>query len=100
MRKLLSHKHGQMAMVGAAIGLFITLIISVLVYYNISASVYDTTTVTDAMAKTTKGQAINASVNATTSINNQAETFYIIAPIVAVVIVAVVIIGYVQRIGG
>jgi len=103
MRRLLSNKHGQMAMVGAAIGLFVTLIVSILVYYNIAGSI-DTNTIDAKFGLTINATGVrNGSApvyNATTSINNQAETFYIIAPIVAVVIVAVVIISYVQRIGG
>ena len=82
----------QMGMVGAAIGLFITLIISVLIYYNIAGSI-DTTTI-DAKLDGTPA------ANATGNVNDQAATFFTIAPIVGIVIVAVVVIGYVQRIGG
>lgn len=85
-----------MAMVGAAIGLLITIIISVLVYWNIAASTQQAAGTDTSRAS----QMRNASRNATTSINNQAATFYTIAPIVAIVIVAVVVISYVQRIGG
>lgn len=92
MRKLFGNKLAQMGMVGAAIGLFITLIISVLIYYNIAASV-DTTTIDAKLPG-------SPAANATTATNNQAATFYTIAPIVGIVIVAVVVIGYVQRIGG
>ena len=86
------NKLAQMGMVGAAIGLLITLIIAVLVYYNVSASI-DTTTI-DA--------SLNGSpaANATENTNDQASTFFTIAPIIVIVIVAVVVIGYVQRIGG
>jgi hypothetical protein len=81
-----------MGMVGAAVGLLITLIIVVLIYYNIAASI-DTTGVDAKLPGTPAG-------NATTQINTQASTFFTIAPIIAIVIVAVVVIGYVQRIGG
>ena len=81
-----------MGMVGAAVGLLITLIIAVIIYYNIAASI--NTTAIDALLPGTPAG------NATTGINNQAGTFFTIAPIVAIVIVAVVVIGYVQRIGG
>jgi hypothetical protein len=93
MRQILSkNTHAQMGMVGAAVGLLITLIIAVLIYYNIAASM-DTTAIDAKLPGTPAG-------NATTAINNQASTFFTIAPIVAIVIVAVVVIGYVQRIGG
>ena len=86
------NNRAQMGMIGAAIGLLITLIIAVLVYYNISASL-DTTSV-DAV--------LNGSpaANATEATNDQAGTFFTIAPIVVLVIVAVVVIGYVKSIGG
>ena len=104
MRKM--HNHGQMAMVGAAIGLFITLIISILVFYNIAATM-DSTTLNNLDSKYNTGvvgwAGTNGSTparNATNSILNQGATFFTIAPIVGIVIVAVVVIGYVQRIGG
>jgi len=78
-------------MVGAAVGLLITLIIVVLIYYNIAASI--NTTAVDALLPGTPAG------NATANINSQASTFFTIAPIIAIVIVAVVVIGYVQRIG-
>jgi hypothetical protein len=80
-----------MAMVGAAVGLLITLIIAVLVYYNVAASI-DTTGI-DALLPGTPA------ANATNNINDQAATFFQIAPIVAIVIVAVVVLSYVSRIG-
>ena len=92
MRKFLRNNHAQMGMVGAAVGLFITLIIAVLIYYNIAASV-DTTTIDGKLDG-------SPAANATTNINNQAATFFTIAPITGIVIVAVVVIGYVQRISG
>ena len=92
MRRNFIKDHGaQMAMVGQAVGLLITLIIVVLVYYNIAASV-DTTGIDAKLPGTPAG-------NATAATNSQAATFFTIAPIVGIVIVAVVVIGYVQRIG-
>lgn len=89
-----------MGMVGSAVGLLITLIVVVLIFYNISASTYNNmprgnVTRYGAYLSTV----YNASHNATTSTNSQAATFFTIAPIIAIVIVAVVVIGYVQRIG-
>lgn len=86
----------QMQMVGAAIGLFITIIVCILIYYNISASTIQTAAKSGVGLK---NQAINASINATNQINNQAATFFTIAPIIGIVIVAVVVIGYVKTIG-
>ena len=116
MKHLLKNNHAQMGMVGAAVGLFITLIISVLIFYNISSSI-DTTTLENNVRKAQgytypsgETAADNASraawnsskpvANSTNNVNNQAGTFYTIAPITGIVIVAVVVIGYVQRISG
>ena len=90
--KIFGKDTAQMNMVGAAVGLFITLIIAVLIYYNISASI-DTTTIDSKLTGT-------PAANATAATNNQAATFFTVAPIVGIVIVAVVVISYVQRIGG
>jgi O-antigen/teichoic acid export membrane protein len=90
----------QMGMIGAAVGLLITLIIVILIYYNVSASI-DTSSIDRKMGW--NGSALDLTrpaLNATNSINGQASTFFTIAPIIAIVIVAVVVIGYVQRIGG
>jgi uncharacterized integral membrane protein len=101
MKRILYGKdRAQMGMVGAAVGLLITLIIVVLIYYNITASI-DTSSIDRKMGW--NGSALDKytpAANATKSINEQAATFFVIAPIIAIVIVAVVVIGYVQRIGG
>ena len=89
--KLLKMNEGQMNLVGAAVGLFITLIIAVLIYYNIAASI-DTTSVDAKLVGT-------PAANATSATNNQAATFFTVAPIIGIVIVAVVVIGYVKNIG-
>ena len=89
--------HAQMAMVGQAVGLLITLIIVVLVYYNIAGSTHHTT---NYAGETTYQSSIwNASNNATGAVNTQAATFFTIAPIIVLVIVAVVVISYVKMIG-
>ena len=98
-RQVLHDNKAQANMIGAAIGTLITIIICVLIYYNIAGSTYSTVTINADQAKTTYGQAVNASKNATDNINSQAATFFTIAPIVAVVIVAVVVISYVKQIG-
>ena len=85
-----------MGMIGAAVGLFITLVIAILLYYNIVASI-DPGTMDDLQTFWGTGTPVT---NATNAISSQAATFFSIAPIVGIVIVAVVVIGYVQRIGG
>jgi len=103
MRHLSRSKFAQMGMIGAAVGLLITLSISILVYYNVVSSIdVDTIDVSLGATKDANGT-INGSrpaLNATNSVNSQATTCFTIAPIVAIVIVAVVVIGYVQKIGG
>ena len=98
-RLAIHDNHAQMNMIGAAVGTLITIIICVLIYYNISGSTYSTVTINAAQAQTTYGKAVNASQNASDNINSQAATFFTIAPIIAVVIVAVVVISYVKQIG-
>ena len=89
--------NANLQIIGQAVGLLITLIIVVLVYYNISASSYHTMSYG---TETTAQSALwNASNNATTAVNNQAATFFTISPIIVLVMVAVVVIGYVKMIG-
>lgn len=90
-QRFFKNDHAQMAMVGQAVGLLITLIIVVLVYYNIAASI-NTTTVDGLLPGSPAG-------NATSAVNSQAATFFTITPILVLVIVAVVVIGYVKMIG-
>ena len=89
-------------MMGAAIAVLITLIICVLVYYNIAGSI-DTNTIDYKFGLTINATGVrNGSApayNATNAVNDQATTFFTIAPIIAVVIVAVVVISYVKQIG-
>ncbi len=99
MRKLLKQNNAQMSYIGAAMGLFITLIIVVLIYYNIAASI-DTSAVDQKLGWNGSAPDLHhPAQNATNAINGQAQTFFTIAPIIGIVIVAVVVIGYVQRIG-
>ena len=50
MKKLIKDDHADVKMIGAVVGILITLIIAVLVFYNIAGSI-DTTTI-DAELKT------------------------------------------------
>lgn len=91
-RKLKGNNDADVRMVGAVVGILVTLIIAVLVFYNIAGSI-DTTTIDAALTGT-------PAANATDATLDQAATFFSIAPIIAIVVVAVVILGYVSRIGG
>ena len=90
MRKL--NEQANVAMIGAVVGILITLIIAVLVFYNVAGSI-DTTTIDASLTGT-------PSANATEATLDQAGTFFSIAPIIGVVAVAVVILQYVNKIGG
>ena len=97
MKRLCKNSHAQMNLVVAAVALFMTLLISILIYYNIAGVSVHTH---DYAAESNATAALwNQSNNATSSINNQAATFYTVAPIIGIVIVAVVVIGYVKNIG-
>ena len=97
-------ENGNVAMIGAVVGILIMLIVCVLVYYSIAGSIdtsgVDTDVNTalgltgDALANTSYAS------NATDASLDQAGTFFSIAPIIGVVAVAVVILQYVNKIGG
>ena len=111
MRNFLKDKDANMNMIFGVIGLFITIIISILVLYSIAGGVdfdsMDSRYYSNLEpAGGAKGGAGNTDWNQTPGANasgailNQAETFYSIAPIIGIVVVAVIILGYVSRIGG
>ena len=91
-----------MNLITSAIAVLITLVIAVLVYFNVSGSI-DTNTIDYKFGLTINATGVRngsaPSYNATNAVNDQAATFFTIAPIVAVVIVAVVVISYVKQIG-
>ena len=90
LKNFLKDEHADVKMIGAVVGILVTLIIAVLVFYNIAASI-DTTSIDADLTGT-------PAANATDATLDQAGTFFGIAPIIAIVIVAVVILGYVSRI--
>ena len=92
MKKFLDNDHADVKMIGAVVGILITLIVAVLVFYNIAGGI-NTTTIDAGLTGT-------PAANATDDTLTQAATFFQIAPIIAIVVVAVVILGYVSRIGG
>ena len=90
MRKLLRNKEADSRMITLVIGIMITLAISILIFYNIMGNI-DTTTIDSDLTGT-------PAANATNEVLDQAEVFYTLAPLIVIVIVAVVIIGYVSKI--
>ena len=88
------NNQANVQMIGAVVGILITLIIAVLVFYNVAGSI-DTTDIDGNFG----GTNTTPSANATDDTLDQAGTFFSIAPIIGVVAVAVVILGYVNRIG-
>ena len=110
LQSLLKNDEADVKMIGAVVGILITLIIAVLVFYNIAGSI-DTTSIDSNFGEYGQGryakggslEQINGSrpaANATQDTLDQTATFFQIAPIIAIVVVAVVILGYVNRIGG
>jgi len=95
LQSLLKNDEADVKMIGAVVGILITLIIAVLVFYNIAGSI-DTTTIDSNFG----GVKTFPAANATEDTLDQSATFFQIAPIIAIVVVAVVILGYVNRIGG
>ena len=90
LRKFLGNTHGDAEAITTVIGFLIVLGISVLIFYNIMASV-DVTDLDSGFTGT-------PAANATGEVLDQAETFYQIAPILAIVIIAVIIIAYVKKV--
>ena len=105
MKSLIKDNHADVKMIGAVIGILVTLIVAVLVFYNVAASI-DTSTLDNTVA-TSRGYTSNTdnynaskdATNATDDILTQSGTFFTIAPIIAIVVVAVVILSYVGKIG-
>ena len=90
MKKLIENDEADVKMIGAVVGILVTLIIAVLVFYNIAGSI-DTTSIDAGLTGT-------PAANATDATLDQSATFFAVAPIIAIVVVAVVILGYVSRI--
>lgn len=109
-KKLMTNNHADAKMIGVVIAIFITLIISILLVYTIASSTtFSTATeqkITAARGYPTSGDGMDyynnstSAGNSSTDILDQAGTFFQIAPIIGIVIVAVVILGYVGKIGG
>ena len=91
MRKFFENEEANVREIGMVVGLFVTIAIAILVFYNIAASI-DTVSIDANLAGT-------PAVNATNATLSQSATFFTIAPIIGIVVVAVIILGYVSSIG-
>lgn len=94
MRRLKNDQNASVKMIGVVAGLFVTLAVAILVFYSLAGGI-DTTTLD------TNFGVLNTTpvLNATDATLDQAATFFTIAPLIGIVIVAVVILGYVGKIG-
>jgi len=90
MLRKITENEANVQMIGGVVGILVTLIIAVLVFYNIAASIDYTGA--DAVLPGSPAE------NATIDTMDQAATFFTIAPIIAIVVVAVVILQYVGKI--
>jgi len=90
LRNIRTDNEADVKMIGGVVGILVTLIIAVLVFYNIAASIDYSSA--DAVLPGSPAE------NATTDTMDQAATFFTIAPIIAIVVVAVVILKYVGQI--
>ena len=107
MRKLLSNCKADVRLIGGVIGLFVTLLVAIMVMYSIAGSLAPTTLDSQYFGTKSSGgdglgnEQFNQSPaeNATSPILDQAEVFFTLAPILGIVIVAVIILLYVGRIG-
>jgi len=95
MKKLLRNNHADLNMVLGAVVVAIVLAISVLIVWNVVATINPGDL--DATVDTAIGQDGTSTevTNATNNLNTNLETFYTIAPIVLIVMAAVGILGYV-----
>jgi len=86
--------------IGAAVAILVTIMVSVLVVFNIAASINANDVDTNLQTALGEGTDVTFAQNATKDTLDQTATFYTIAPLVVVVLIAVVILSYVMQIGG
>ena len=98
-RKFKEDENGNVKMIGMVVGILVTLMIAVLIFYNIAASI-DADSVDEDLQDQLGNDAndVEYAANATGDTLDQSATFFTIAPIIAIVVVAVVILGYVSKI--
>ena len=100
MRKFLKNTQATVQDIGAAVAILVTIMVSVLVVFNIAASVDSKDIDTSLQSALSEGTDVTFAQNATKDTLDQTATFYTIAPLVVVVLIAVVILSYVMQIGG
>jgi len=102
MKSLRADDNADVKMIGGVVGILVTLMISILVFYNIAASIDSSSVDTDLQQTGLAGGAATHNytyaANATGDILDQTATFFTIAPIIAIVVVAVLILQYVGKI--
>jgi len=93
--QLRDDNHGQVAMIGVVIALAVSIVIGVLVFYKINASI-----TTSGFVGPSNVVAAGVSYNATRSaINSSAQTTFTLLPIIAIILIAAFMIGLVTRFG-
>jgi len=100
MRKFLKNTLADVGTIGAAVAILVTIMVSILIVYNIAASIDANDIDTSLQSALGEGRDVIFAQNATKDTLDQSATFYTIAPLIVVVLVAVVILGYVIQIGG
>lgn len=99
--RLLKNENANVKMLGGVVALLIMLAVGILVAYTIVGSVWgDAATLDHTSFQGNNSRNATPMQNATNDTLAQMTTFFSVAPIIAIVIVAVVILGYVSRIGG
>jgi len=113
MKKLLKNNHADISAVTTSVAIIVMIVISIVIVYNIATSlnmgnVDDTIaeqiygysqTNWDAGGSNASRAAHNATMpgaNATDEVLSHSETFYTLAPLIVIVLIAVVILGYVM----
>jgi len=107
MRRLMKNNHADVKMIGMVVAIFVTLMVSVIVVFTMASNT-SFTTEQERSINAARGYTVNtdsynnstAAGNSSGDILSQAGTFFQIAPIIGIVVVAVVILGYVSKIGG
>lgn len=85
MKPILKNKKASAGAVGTIIAILIVIVVGLLVYWNISSSI---------ATGSTEGAIVHSSVN------NTSQTVFTLAPIVAIVFIASIVLAYVARFGG
>jgi len=80
MKKLWKDEEADVKMIGAVVGILVTLMIAVLVFYNIAANI-DVATVDEDLQTQLGDSDAEYAANATTATLEQSSTFFTIAPI-------------------